>query len=120
MNFRDALISVYCENPCQVLPNALWKTLAQLENLQTSIGAEKDVVMNMQAWNEKNLMVYWTRHRQQPFNLSQPEINPNLALIHQDYLQTFPTEKFTIDESYFRLIYRQNESQAKATLPSLS
>ena len=118
MNFRDALISTYCENPCQVLPNALWKTLAQLENLQTSICTEKDVVMNIQAWNETNLMVYWTRHRKQSFEFSQPQTNLNLALIHQDYLQAFPSKSFTVQEPYFRLIHKQNESQGKAPLPS--
>ncbi|NTV35836.1 MAG: GNAT family N-acetyltransferase [Anaerolineaceae bacterium] len=118
MNFRDALISVYCENPCQVLPNALWKTLAQLENLQTSICTEKDGVMNMQAWNETNLMVYWTHHRNQSFEFSQSQTSLNLALIHQDYLQSFPSKKFNIQEPYFRLIHRQNESQVKAIIPS--
>ena len=34
-NFRDALIAAYNEAPCQVLPNALWKTPAQLETLHT-------------------------------------------------------------------------------------
>lgn len=118
MNFRDALISIYCENPCQVLPNALWKTLAQLENLKTSICTEKDGFMNMQAWNETNLMVYWTRHRNQSFEFSQSKTSLNLALIHQDYLQSFPSKKFTIQEPYFRLIYRQNESQVKAIISS--
>ena len=36
-NFYDALTAVYCENPCQVLPNALWKTLAWVGDLQTSM-----------------------------------------------------------------------------------
>jgi len=118
MNFRDALITTYIENPCQVLPNALWKTLVQLENLQTSICIEKDGVMNLQAWNETNLMVYWTRHRNQSFEFSQSQTSLNLALIHQDYLQSFPSKKFTIQEPYFRLIHRQNESQVKAIISS--
>jgi ribosomal protein S18 acetylase RimI-like enzyme len=117
MNFSDALISTYCENPCQVLPNALWKTLAQLENLETSVYIEKDVVMNMQAWNETNLMIYWTRYRKQSFDFGQPQANLNLALIHQDYLQTFPSTRFTTHKPYFRLIHEQNESDVKAPTP---
>lgn len=117
MNIRDALLSTYCENPCQVLPNALWKTLAGLENLQTAMVAEKDVVMSLHAWNETNLMVYWTRRRKQSFEFDQPQANPGLALIHQDYLPTFPSAKFSIREPYFRLIHRQNESRAKTPVP---
>ena len=118
MNFRDALTSTYCENPCQALPNALWKTLAQLEHLQTSICIEKDVVLNLRAWNEKNLMVYWTRDRTQLFELTQPQTCLNLALIHQDYLQAFPSKEFAIQKPYFRLIHRQNEPRGEAILPN--
>jgi len=117
MKFRDALISIYCENPCQVLPNALWKTLVRLENLQTSICTEKDVVMNLQAWSETDLMLYWTRHRILSFEFGQPQTNLNLALIHQDYLRAFPSGRFSVQEPYFRLIHKQNESPRKAALP---
>jgi hypothetical protein len=118
MNFRDAFISTYSENPCQVLPNALWKTLTQLENLQTSISIEKDIVMSMQAWNETNLLVYWTRYRKQSFDFSQPQTNLSLVLIHQDYLHTFPSTRFAIHKPYFRLIRRQNEPEVKASIPT--
>jgi GNAT superfamily N-acetyltransferase len=117
MNFRDALISTYCENPCQVLPNALWKTLAQLENLQTSVSIEKNVVIHMKAWNEENLLVYWTRYREQPPDFSQQQTDLNLALIHQDYLHAFPSTRFTIHKPYFRLIHRQNDSEVTAPIP---
>lgn len=117
MNFRDALISTYCENPCQVLPNALWKTVAQLETLQTSVSTEKDSVMSLQAWGETNLMVHWTRHRQQPFEFPQLQANLNLILLHQDYLQSFPSPNFTIQKAYFRLIHKPNKSQVNPSLP---
>lgn len=118
MNFYDALILIYRENPCQVLPNALWKTLAQRENLQTSIGIEKDVVIHMEAWNEKNLMIYWTRNRKQSPDFSQHQTSLSFALIHQDYLYTFPSARFSIRKPYFRLIYRHNKTEVKAPTPT--
>lgn len=118
MNFHAALSLTYRENPCQVLPIALWKTLAQLENLQTSIGIENDVIIHLKAWNEENLMVCWTRNREQSPDFSQQQTNLSLALIHQDYLHTFPSAGFAIRQPYFRLIHRQNETDVKAPAPT--
>jgi GNAT superfamily N-acetyltransferase len=118
MNFRNALISTYCENPCQVLPNALWKTLAQLEDLQTSFSNEKDAVDTLKAWNEKNLMIYWTRNREQSPDFSLRKINLSFALIHQDYLHILPSVPFAIRKPYFRLICRQNKTEMKAPTPT--
>lgn len=117
MNFQDAFTSTYCDNPCQLLPNALWKTLRELEDLQTFIGTEKNRIVNMQAWNETSLMVYWTRNRKQPFEFDQPQLNLNFALIHQDYLPTFPFENFTVQKSYFRLLFRKTALQRKVSIP---
>ena len=35
ITFQEALIAAHIDNPCQVLPNALWKTLSQSD---TTIG----------------------------------------------------------------------------------
>jgi len=118
MNFRDALIATYCENPCQVLPNALWKTLAQLENLQSSFSIEKDAVDTLKAWNEKNLMIYWTRNREQSPDFSQQQTHASFAIIHQDYLRTFPSAPFAIRKPYFRLIHRQKKTEMKEPTPT--
>ena len=113
MNFRESLISTYCENPCQVLPNALWKTLAQLQEMQTSVSSRKDIVVQLKAWNERILLVCWTSSREQSQGLFREHIEVDLALIHQDYLDFFPAREFTIRKPYFRLIHRQNESEIK-------
>ena len=118
MNFYDALILAYRENPCQVLPNALWKTLARLENLQTSMDIEKDVVTHLKAWDEKNLIIYWTRNREQSLDFSQLQSSLSFALIHQDYLLAIPSARFAIQKPFFRLIHKQNEAEAKAPIPT--
>jgi ribosomal protein S18 acetylase RimI-like enzyme len=115
MNFHDALIATYCENPCQVLPNALWKTLSQLENWHSSVDVEKDGTTHLEAWDENKLMIYWTRCRSQLPNLNQ---NPDFALVHQDYLHTFPVSKFAIRTPYFRLIHRADEIEQRVSLPA--
>jgi GNAT superfamily N-acetyltransferase len=117
MNFRDALTSTYCDNPCQVLPNAIWKTLTQLENLETTIGVENNAVNYLKAWDEKNLWVYWTRDREPAADYNQQPIGLQLALIHQDYLHTALSAGFAIQSPYFRLIHRQNKPVVRTPLP---
>jgi len=125
MNFRDALISTYCENPCQVLPNALWKTVAQLDSLETSFRVENNQVTQLAAWREKDLLVYWTRSREHPQDILYPPNGIDLALIHQDDLHRFPSQSFTTRTPYFRLIHslihslihRQTQAEVKRPIP---
>jgi GNAT superfamily N-acetyltransferase len=118
MNFRDALISTYRDNPCQVLPNAIWKTLAQLENLQTTIGFENDAIGSLKAWDDKNLWVYWTRNREPSEDFNQQLTGLQLALIHQDFMHTALTNGFVVQQPYFRLIYRRNNPVVRTPLPT--
>lgn len=118
MNFREALISTYCENPCQVLPNALWKTLAQIDNLQTSISIENSVVGHLQAWDKDKLLIYWTLNREQLADFSHQKADLSLALIHQDHLASFPSAQFAIQKPYFRLIHKQIDPEVKTFLPT--
>jgi GNAT superfamily N-acetyltransferase len=114
MNFREALIATYCENPCQVLPNALWKTLSWLDGWRSSFNVENDVVTHLESWNENRLMLYWSRSREQLPNLSQ---NLDFALVHQDYLPSFPVSKFAVQTPYFRLIHKADETEQLVHLP---
>jgi GNAT superfamily N-acetyltransferase len=114
MNFREALIATYSENPCQVLPNALWKTLVRLDNWRSSFKIENGVVMQLEAWNENRLMLYWSRSRDQLPDLSQ---EAEFALIHQDYLASFPVSDFAVRTPYFRLIRSADEIEPSMSLP---
>jgi GNAT superfamily N-acetyltransferase len=116
MNFRNALISTYCENPCQVLPNALWKTLARIEHLQASVGFDGENIIQIKAWYENSLMVYWTRNRQDLPGFGKQSGDLKLALIHQDYLSTFSATGFAIQRPYFRLIHKSSEVDDKVVL----
>lgn len=114
MNFREALIAAYSENPCQVLPNALWKTLAWLEAWQASFKVENGSVTQLEAWSANRLMLYWSRERNQ---LPPPSRKPEFALVHQDYLGLFPVVDFALRTPYFRLIRSVNEIEPSVALP---
>ena len=55
MKFCDALISAYREEACRVLPNAIWKTLAEVDNFETSFEVENKVVMRLEMWDYEDL-----------------------------------------------------------------
>ena len=118
MSFRDSLLSTYYENPCQVLPNALWKTLAQLENMQTSVKVYDSAVVELIVLNENMLMTYWTRNREPSQDCFQQHASLNMALIHQDYLHAFPSQRFLLRTPYFRLIRRQDETGSRLLVPT--
>lgn len=118
MNFRNALTSAYCEHPCQVLPNALWKTLAEADiaGYQTAVVRADDAVTHLALWDDQRLLVYWNRDRNSTDHLLHRLEGVCFALIHQDFLPIVPAAKFTHRQSYFRLIHRAG-SKAKPPLP---
>ena len=62
MNFRDALLHVYRSKPCQVLPNALWKTLDTVDKMKTDCEGD-DEVDKLWMGDDESLHIYWTRDR---------------------------------------------------------
>lgn len=104
MDFRDALISVYRENPCQVLPNALWKALAELESLETSFEIEGNDVLHLEARGEEELFLYWDRNRANIPHHALTDLR--FALIHQDFVHAIPPAHFATQKRYFRLIHK--------------
>jgi ribosomal protein S18 acetylase RimI-like enzyme len=117
LTFQDALIATYLNNPCQVLPNALWKTLSEVEASEYSFTTENGLVFQLEMWDDDSLIIYWDRERLPPHI---PEIqakNLELAIVHQDYLEFFPTTRLVRQEAYFRLIHH-HQSIAAPTLPS--
>jgi len=117
ITFRDALVSAYCENPCWVLPNAIWKTLTEVDNFETSFEVENNLVERLEMWDEKGLHLYWHRNRLLP-DISEERISRlHFAFVHQDYLGAFPIERFATQRAYFRLIHR-NRTIPTVKLPS--
>ncbi|MGD2248337.1 MAG: GNAT family N-acetyltransferase [Candidatus Methanofastidiosia archaeon] len=100
--FKKALTTVYCKYPCQVLPNALWKTLAIADEYKSEIKLNQKKIVHIKLWNKNKLQVYWTYDRN--INLSHEYINSVLfMLIHNDYIHRIPLKEFTY-QRYFRLV----------------
>jgi len=116
-NFRDALIAAYNEAPCQVLPNALWKTLAQLETLHTDFEIEDGAVVRLQAWNATLLLLHWTRDRRQLPALTEFPATLGTVLLHQDYLRAVPFARFSTRTRYFRLLHRRTAPRIAEPAP---
>jgi len=104
-NFCDALIAAYLENPCQVLPNALWKTLAQVERLETRYEMQGNRVTHLEAWGAKELFIYWDRERNKASIPAERLAELDLALVHQDFLDPRATAHLTSRTPYFRLMH---------------
>jgi GNAT superfamily N-acetyltransferase len=117
MIFRDQLISTYLENPCQVLPNALWKTTTRLESMQTQARVQEGIVVELAVADENALMTYWSRDRKPSQNCFRRHKSLTMALVHQDYLQAFPAQGFPVRTAYFRLICRQDASVGRLPVP---
>lgn len=104
MNFHDALIAAYCENPCQVLPNALWKTLAMIDDCETALSCKAGQVTYLKAWKDDKLFVLWGRNRHHSeASIGNPS-SSKFALLHQDYVGKIPKDALPVRESYFRLV----------------
>jgi len=117
MNFSETLTATYCDHPCQVLPNALWKTLDQIENLQTDVRITGSQVSHLAAYDDERLLLCWTRQRERlpELNLNWPDMK--LAIVHQDHLKLIPCDYFSIRKPYFRLIQNNADHQLTPSLP---
>jgi GNAT superfamily N-acetyltransferase len=116
MKFREALLSIYREIPCQVLPNALWKTLAFHKDAEALFVMSKNGdrlanrVTHLEMWKKRQLYVYWDKNRQR-LNLSRQHLRRlKFALMHQDFASAIPNRYLPIREPYFRLIKNKTDN----------
>jgi len=117
--FRDALLAAYRERPCQVLPNALWKTLAEIPNYTCTFAVDNGHtldchsprlthnaqraprVTHLQMLRDDALLLYWNRERRPPDFSATMWASMNFALLHADFATATPAAASR--EAYFRL-----------------
>jgi GNAT superfamily N-acetyltransferase len=105
-NFTQALIAAYLKNPCQVLPNALWKSLPWADRFQTNFQVEDGFVTQLSAYNSGQLMLFWNRDRHSSRPLPLDDRNSlEFALLHKDFETLLDLETFHQHHCYFRLIH---------------
>ncbi len=102
MDFYQALAETYCLAPAAVLPNALWKTAAEIPSTQHSFQRTEGQISELKMWDQQRLLLYWT---QSPNNANYSAFNPGnlkLALVHERMLPFFPTAGFSGQKAYFK------------------
>jgi ribosomal protein S18 acetylase RimI-like enzyme len=110
-DFRQALEQVYLANPCQTLPNPLWKTLDKLNEFETSFTTDSTGINRLEAWTNDQLYIYWRRSGRQPSLLINRRLNyQRQALIHQDFLDSPTVAGFKQWTSHYRLLFRDQPS----------
>ena len=102
--FLVALTEVYRSRPCQVLPNALWKTALQLDLDDYVWEIERDATGVLRLWarSDRCLAAYWSRDRDDGMPDSLPA-GVSLALVHGHYATEAVLGRFTRHAAYFRL-----------------
>lgn len=106
-DFRRALTRAYIQNPCQVLPNPLWQTLARLDECETAFASDAQGVNRLEAWTNDSLILYWRREDRQPSMLINRKLAfQNAAIMHQDFLDSPTVAGFKQWESRYRLLHR--------------
>jgi len=105
MDFYRALAQVYRQSPCEVLPNAFWKTKAELTGANVAFRAAGSQVKELKMWEENRLLVYWIDDpRQADFSFLDLD-RMRLALVHARLIPYFPAVKFPHQEAYFRYVH---------------
>lgn len=117
VKFTQALKIAYSEFPCQVLPNALWKTLARINDFQTRFRVTEGNVEFLEARRQGSLLVYWQR-RPLPESYCQIDIaDLKFAIIHQELLPVIEAGQFSSRKRYFRLVHARGEKRPVFQLP---
>lgn len=108
MDFQEALLSIYRSKPCQVLPNALWKTLDLVDEMNTNLES-RDGIDKLCMGDDESLHIYWTRDRDR-FDLKDSYTdNIEFGLVHSDYIDHFPVDNFSEVKRYFRLYHEARD-----------
>jgi GNAT superfamily N-acetyltransferase len=115
LNFHEALTAVYRCSPCEVLPNALWKTACQADQHKCSFQVEGESVSELCMWNQDRLLLYW---KPDPKDLNFSVFGtPRLALVHQRALPYFPIEKYSHRTAYFRYQHSMKSLPKPLSIP---
>ncbi|ASA78180.1 N-acetyltransferase [Thermococcus sp. 5-4] len=111
MDFKTALTELYLRNPTGTLPNALWKTLAMLDGMETLLDVRGGEVVHLEARRGRGIYVYWDS------NGVPPDIEGlDFVLLHERLARALDLEEFYV-ERYFRLVHR-GETLEAPSLPA--
>lgn len=101
--FRIFLKDLYKEDPCKVLPNAIWKTNDRLNNLLLSHLYEEDEILELKGWDENGLYIFWNKDKRVDQSFQQIMERSNFMVIHNDYFQQICVDEYNSAKPYFRV-----------------
>lgn len=101
--FRILLKDLYKQDPCKVLPNAIWKTNEGLDNLLLSHRSEDDKILELKGWDENGLHIFWNKKRRVDQSFQQIMERSNFMVIHNDYFQQICVNGYSSVKPYFRI-----------------
>ncbi|HHT43319.1 MAG TPA: GNAT family N-acetyltransferase [Firmicutes bacterium] len=103
--FEQAIRAVYRQNPCQVLPNAIWKTIERLPDLQCSCRAENGAIADLRAWDSEGLYVFWNKHRTIDEGFRRIAATCQFIVVHNDHYQQLEAGEYPVRDPFFRLLH---------------
>ena len=104
--FADALTRAYLRDPCGVLPNALWKSLREIEACQTAIVGTASDPEGLEMWDRKRLLVPWRRDGTASERVRKLVRTVDLALIHDRMIGGLEVARFSSQVRHTRLAHR--------------
>ncbi len=106
--FKDFLYSIYQNNPCKILPNAIWKTVERIESAHGSQVFFDDVTNHIDGLDQNGFHLYWNEERKIEKRFSQLTKQSDVMIIHDDYFQQITIEKFTCVKPFFRICHESH------------
>jgi len=115
--FRLALNRVYRQDPCKILPNALWKTEARLTTHGCSVSRVHGEVEDLKAWDQRGLYVFWNKSRtiDKSFQAIR-DISP-IMVIHDDHFRQIDVSGYSLIKAFFR-IHHDHRNISSYNVPS--
>jgi len=110
--FARALTAAYVRNPCGVLPNALWKTIAEIDACEVSIDGPPDDPEALTLGDAKRLLVTWHRDGVPSPGLSEAVAAADLVLLPRRSTGGIETGGFRELTAHARLIHRMRDLPA--------
>lgn len=102
-NFAAMLKVKYVNDPCKVLPNALWKTFDRLDSIECLCNKSEDQGIALEGWDKNGLHIFWNESRCIDNTYIGRVEESNFAIIHNDFFQKINREGFRTIKPYFRI-----------------
>ena len=103
--FKAALNKLYREEPCKILPTAIWKTMEGMNGLSCSCKFTGEDTDRLEAFNEDGLHLFWNRTGKVDPSFYRIMKESKSMILHDEYFQQVKNEGWTETTPYFRVMH---------------